>query len=119
MKILSQFCIIALFSFLGELLHTLVPFPIPAAIWGLLLLFLALTLNLIHPEHIKDTGSFLTLILPLLFVAPLVGIIKSLPLILENLVPILVILIAATFITFVVSGGATQLILLLRRRKES
>ncbi len=119
MKILSQFCIIALFSFLGELLHALVPFPIPAAIWGLVLLFLALLMGWIRPEHIKDTGSFLTLILPLLFIAPLVGIMKSAPLILENLIPILVILIVATFVTFIVSGGAAQLILRLGRRKVS
>lgn len=119
MKILSQFCVIALFSFLGELLHALVPFPIPSAIWGLVLLFIALMLGFIRPQQVQDTGKFLTLLLPLLFIAPLVGIMKSAPLILENLVPILVILIAATFATFVVSGGVTQLVLRLSGRNRS
>ena len=117
MKILSQFCIITVFSFLGELLHALVPFPIPSAIWGLVLLFLALMLKLIRPEQVQDTGKFLTAILPLLFIAPLVGIMKSAPMILENLVPILVILIVGTFVTYIVSGGAAQLVLRLGGRK--
>ena len=119
MKILSQFCIVALFSFLGEFLHALVPFPIPSAIWGLVLLFIALMLGFIRPQQVQDTGKFLTLLLPLLFIAPLVGIVKSAPLILENLVPILVILIVATFVTFVVSGGVAQLVLRLGGRNKS
>ena len=46
MKYLYQAGIIFLFTFLGEALARLIPFPIPAAIWGLLLLFLALCLKL-------------------------------------------------------------------------
>ena len=49
MKYIGQFCIIALFSLLGELLHMLIPFPIPAAIYGLALLFLALLCGLVKP----------------------------------------------------------------------
>jgi holin-like protein len=49
MKYLFQFCIIGLFTFLGELLHALIPFPIPAAIWGLILLFLALLTGILRP----------------------------------------------------------------------
>ncbi|MBQ7506493.1 MAG: CidA/LrgA family protein, partial [Lachnospiraceae bacterium] len=44
MKYLCQAGIIFLFAFLGEALERLIPFPIPAAIWGLMLLFLALCL---------------------------------------------------------------------------
>ena len=42
MKYLYQAGIIFLFTFLGEALAELIPFPIPAVIWGLLLLFAAL-----------------------------------------------------------------------------
>ena len=37
MKYLKQLVIILLFSFLGELLQELLPLPVPAAIYGLLL----------------------------------------------------------------------------------
>jgi len=35
MKYLRQFMIILLFSFLGELLKYVLPFPVPASIYGL------------------------------------------------------------------------------------
>ena len=117
MKYLAQFCIIALFSFIGEVLHALIPFPIPAAIYGLVLLTAALLLKLIRPDQIKETSDFLVQLLPLLFVAPLVGIVKSVPLILENIVPIAISVIAGTAITFSVSGGLVQLLLQRRRNR--
>ena len=118
MKILFQFCIIALFSFLGELLHTLIPFPIPAAIYGLVLLFLALLSGILKPDQIRETSDFLVSLLPLLFVAPLVGIVGSLPLIVDNLVPILVVLVVGTVVTFAVSGSVTQFVLAGKWRKQ-
>ena len=118
MKYLGQFCIILLFSFLGELLHALIPFPIPAAIYGLVLLFLALLLKIVKPDQIRETSDFLVALLPLLFVAPLVGIVKSLPLIVSNLVPILAVLVVGTVFTFFAAGGAAQLTLRLRRKRQ-
>ena len=44
-KYIKQFLIILLFTFLGEALAYLLPFPIPAAIYGLVLLFAALYRN--------------------------------------------------------------------------
>ena len=115
MKYLAQFCIIILFSFLGEVLHALIPLPIPAAIYGLVLLAAALLLRLIRPEQIRETGGFLVTLLPLLFIAPLVGIVENASLIAENLLPILAVIAVGTTVTFAVSGWVTQLAL---RRKE-
>ena len=116
MKYIGQFCIIALFSLLGELLHMLIPFPIPAAIYGLALLFLALLCGLVKPDGIRQTADFFVVLLPMLFVPPLVGIVRSAALIRQNLIPILVILFAAAAVTFVVSGGAAQLLINVRRK---
>ena len=44
MKYIKQFSIIITLSFLGEVLHALLPLPIPASIYGLILLLLALRL---------------------------------------------------------------------------
>ena len=41
MKYIKQFFIILLISFLGEALHALLPLPIPASIYGIVLLFAA------------------------------------------------------------------------------
>ena len=47
MKYLSQFMIILGFTLIGETLHRLVPLPIPASVYGLVLLFLALCFRII------------------------------------------------------------------------
>ena len=38
MKFIRQFLIIILISFAGELLHAILPLPVPASIYGLLIL---------------------------------------------------------------------------------
>ena len=43
MKYLRQFCIILLISALGEGLHILLPLPVPASVYGLVLMLGALT----------------------------------------------------------------------------
>ena len=76
MKYFRQILLIMLFTCLGELLHTWIPVPIPASIYGIGLLFAALALKLISVEDVRETGSFLTSLLPLLFVAPTVGLLE-------------------------------------------
>ena len=110
MKYLSQFLIILGFTCLGEALQRLVPVPIPASVWGLALLFLALCLKLVTVEQIKDVGAFLISLLPMLFVAPTVGIVEHWALIKPQLLAIVLLLVASTALTFGISGGITQLL---------
>lgn len=58
MKHLKQFLIILLFSFLGEGLKALLPLPVPASIYGLVLLFAALELGIIKLSAVEDAGKF-------------------------------------------------------------
>ena len=108
MKYLSQFLIILGFTFAGEALQRTLPLPIPASVYGLLLLFGALCLGLVKLEQVKQTGHFLASILPLLFVAPTVGIIEQWELIADKLLPIALILVASTALTFGIAGQVTQ-----------
>jgi len=75
-KYVKQIALILLFSFLGEVCRFFIPINIPASIYGMGLLFTALALGLIHTEDVRETGSFLTSLLPLLFVAPTVGLME-------------------------------------------
>lgn len=116
MKYLKQFGIILGFSFLGEVLHYLIPLPIPAAIYGMVLLFLALTLKIIPAEWVSETGSWLVSILPILFVAPTVGLLGCWDVLAPNLIPIALIILVTTVITFAVAGIVTQI--LVKGKKE-
>ena len=115
MKFLPQLLIILLFSFLGEICHALIPLQIPASIYGMVLMFLALALKLIPVRAVKDTGSFLAGLLPLLFVAPIVGLLDHWAAIRDALLPILLIVFGTTLLVFAVAGWVTQL--LIRGRK--
>ena len=108
MKYLSQFLIIMGFTLAGEALQLLIPLPVPASVYGLVLLFLALCLKLVKVEQVKEVGGFLTSILPLLFVSPTVGILEHWGLIRPNLLPILLLLVATTALTFGISGRVSQ-----------
>ena len=108
MKYLTQFVIIMGFTLLGEALQRLIPLPIPASVYGLLLLFAALCLKLVKLEQVTETAGFLTSILPILFVSPAVGIVEDWALIREDLLAILILLVASTVLTFGIAGRTAQ-----------
>ncbi len=111
MKYLSQFLIIMGFTLTGEALQRIIPLPIPASVYGLALLFAALCLKIVKVEQVKETGTFLTSILSILFVSPAVGIVDDWNLIQKDLLPILLLLSGSTILTFAVSGRLAQRLL--------
>lgn len=114
MKYLKQLLLILAFSLAGEALQALIPLPIPAAIYGLVLLLISLCTGVTKADAIADTARFLIGIMPLLFVAPAVNILQNWGLIAPNLVPICIITLVSTFVVFIVSGIVTQMV----RRKD-
>ena len=108
MRYLSQFMIILGFTLIGETLHHLIPLPIPASVYGLVLLFLALCFGIIKVERVKQAGDFLISVMPVLFVSPMVGIAERWGLIAPHLVPIVLILLSTTALTFGIAGRITQ-----------
>ena len=111
MKYLKQVAIILLFTFLGEILAAVIPFPIPAAIYGIVLMLTALLTGLLKPDHVKETSSFLISIMPVLFVPPAVRILEYWGIIGPNIAAIAIIAVSTTFLVFAVSGMVTQFIM--------
>lgn len=118
MKYLNQFCIILGFSFMGELCHWLIPWPIPASIYGMVLLFTALAFKVLPVEKISETGHFLVSVMPVLFVAPAVSLLDCWALIAPQLFKLLTVVVSSTFVIFVVSGWVTQLAMGKRRNED-
>ena len=115
MKYLKQVLIILAFTGIGEALAYLVPLPIPASIYGMVLLFLALQLKLISIDAVKDMGGFLTSILSVLFVPPIVALVDYWDLLSANLLPMLAIYLVSSLLTFFLAGRLTQAMI---RKKE-
>lgn len=108
MKYIRQLLVILGITFLGEILKYVLPFPVPASIYGLVLLFLALELHIIPLEAVKDTGKFLVDIMPLLFIPAGVGLIDSWGALKPVFLPVAVIMVISTVLVMAVSGRMTQ-----------
>ena len=108
MKYISQILYILLFSLLGELLEAVIPLPIPAAIYGLLLLLLALITGIVKERQVAQTAGFLISLLPVLFVPPLTKILLYWELISPQLAAITIIIAVSTVLIFAVSGLVTK-----------
>ena len=107
-KYLFQFARILVFCFLGEILHAVLPLPIPSSIYGLILLLLALRLNVIRMEDVKEVGLFLTGIFPLLFVPAAAGVMDLWAELHAMLLPVLIALVPVTFLVMATAGRVTQ-----------
>ena len=114
MKYLRQFMIILLFSFLGELLKYVLPFP--ASIYGLVLLFIALETRILPLAAVKDAGKFMIEIMPLMFIPAGAGLIDAWDALRPICVQIVMIMVVSTIVVMIVSGHVTQFVM--RRGKK-
>ena len=116
MKYLKQFLIIILVSCIGELLYYLLPFPIPATIYGLLIMLGLLILKIVPLAAVKETAEFLIDIMPVMFIPAGVGLIVYWPQLKEFLIPICVIIVVSSILVMFVTGKTRDL--LIRNNKK-
>lgn len=103
MKYFRQFFLILAISFAGEILHMVLPLPVPASIYGLVLMLLALVTGIVKIEQVKDTAVFLIEIMPVMFIPAGVGLMVSWNVLKPLLIPVGII----TFVSFVAVAVAT------------
>lgn len=115
MELVFEFARILLFCFAGELCHTLLPLPIPASVYGLLLLLAALRLGAVKLVQVRRAALFLTGVFPLLFVPAAAGVMELWAQLQAMLLPAVLALVPVTVLVMAVSGRVTQYFV---RRKE-
>lgn len=116
MRLMGQFLIIAGVSFAGEILSLLLPLPVPASIYGLVLMLILLMTGVVKLHQVKTAADFLIEIMPLMFIGPSVGLMESLPALQAMLLPLVVILILTTLLTMGATGLTAQALV---RRHQS
>lgn len=116
MNFVIQFLIIIAFSFAGELLHHFIPLPIPASIYGIILLFAALKYKLVKVSDIRDVSLFLIATMPIMFIPAATGLIDSWGIVCTSLFKYLAVTFVSTFVVMGVSGLVTQIVI--RRGKK-
>ncbi len=117
MKYIRQFIIILLISFLGEILNYLLPLPIPASIYGLVLMLIGLISGLIPLHAVRDTGHFLVEIMPLMFIPAAVGLLESWEVLRPVFLPIVSITVLSTVAVMAAAGLCTQSVIRSARKK--
>ena len=118
MKYLKQFFIILAISFIGEILKYIVPLPIPASIYGMVIMFICLQTKIIKLDDVKSVGKFLIEIMPVMFIPAGVGLMESWGELKAVLVPVLVITLVSTIVVMIVSGRVTQAVIRLEKKHK-
>lgn len=119
MKFIKQFGIILAISFIGEIINYLIPLPVPASIYGLVLMLLCLHFGIVHIDSVKDSGKFLIEIMPLMFIPAAVGLIESWKTIGSKIGTYLIITVLSTIFVMIVAGHTTQAFIRFSKSKDN
>ena len=95
----------------------LLPLPIPASIYGMIILFLGLMTKVIKLESVKETGKFLIEIMPIMFIPAGVGLMTTWGRLQPILLPVSIIT-AVTIITVMVATGWVSQIIIRKSGKK-
>lgn len=118
MRYLRQLSIILLFSLAGEALHALLPLPVPASIYGIVLLLACLMAGVVRVDAIREVSSFLIEIMQVMFIPAAVGLMESFGLLLPSLGAYITIMVVSTFVVMAVAGRVTQAVIRRQSKKE-
>lgn len=108
MKYLKQFLIILLISFAGELLKYVLPLPIPASIYGMVILLVGLLTGWIALDAVKDVGKFLIEIMPVMFIPAGVGLMSSWGILKPLILPVSIITVVTIVTVMAATGKVSQ-----------
>ena len=99
MRFIKQFMIILAISFIGEALHSIVPLPVPASIYGLVIVLIALQ--------------------TIMFIPAAAGLIVVWPDLRPVVIPFAIITVVSTIVVMGVSGRVTQFVRKFIKNKEA
>ena len=115
MRLVKQFWMV-ITCFIGEVLHALIPLPVPASIYGLVLMFVALQTKIMPLSAVEDISDGLLGIMPLLFIPSTVGLILAWDILKVWWLQFMIIGILGTMVVFFVTGHVTQFVIRILRK---
>lgn len=95
-------------SFMGEILNWAIPMPVPASVYGIIILFAALSCGALSLDKIEETADFLLKVMPLMFIPAGAGLMCVWEDMRSDILPIVLIVIVSTAATMIVTGGVAQ-----------
>ena len=118
MKYIKQMAIIITISLVAQVMERLIPLPIAGSVYGLVLMLIGLMTHIIPLEKVEGAADFLIEIMPMMFLPASVGLMSSMEALQDMLIPLAVISVVSTVITFGATGRFTQYLIRRDRQKE-
>ena len=111
MALLMEFAIILGVSLAAEILYALLPLPIPASIYGMILMLGLLSSGILKLDKVKRAGSFMVEIMPVMFIPAAVGLMEIVTDMRGALLPIAGVIVLTTIIVMAATGRTAQWIM--------
>lgn len=117
MKLLSQIGIVFGICLVSMGIEAILPFSFPASVIGMIVTFILLLFKILKLEHIKTFSDFLLGNMAFLFVPAGVNIINYLSVLVDNILPLLVICVVSTILTFGATAYSIKLTMYLMKKR--
>ena len=118
MAFMRSFGIVIAAAFLGEGLRALLTLPIPASVYGMLLMLAGLATGLIKLNQVKPAATFLLEIMPMLFIPAMAALPDVWPQLAPVFGPVAVTAVAVTLLVLAVTGWTAQAVIRWERRRK-
>ena len=117
MKYLKQLTIIMLVTFAAEIMEWFIPLPVPASVYGLILMIILLATGVVKLSQVENVADFMMDIMPFFFVAPTVGLMASFDTIKGSVVKLLLTCFISAIVTIAVTGLVAQLLVRIKKHE--
>ncbi len=116
MNLLLQIAVIFGICFLGEGIEMLLPFPLPASIISMLLLFVFLCLGWMKQDKIAKISDFLLKNMAFFFIPAGVSVLEQYPILKGKILPFLAVCFLTTITTFAATVFTVRGVISLQKR---
>ena len=116
MKMILQIGVVLRICLLGEGISLLLPIPFPGSVIAIVLLFLLLLSRVLRPDHIRQKSDFLLQNMAFFFIPAGVGIMEYAEELLPFLLPLLLICLITTILTFAASALTATLVIHIQQK---
>ncbi len=116
MRIMLQLAIVFALCLLGEAIASVLPFPFPASVISMILVFLVLLQGQLKVYHIRKQTDFLLDNMAFFFIPAAVSIMDNLSYMQGKLVQIILICFISTVTTFFITAWSVQLTIKLQNK---
>jgi holin-like protein len=119
MNLIKQIGILFALCWISQIIHSLLPFELPVGIVGMVIVFVLLAARLLKMENIKDISDFLLSNMAFIFVPICVSAINYFEALKSLIIPLAVISVLSTFVTFGAAALSVKLTLKLTKGRTT